>query len=59
MDEKAHIDRIVTAIRQRMRARWPKLQILQDLGKQVPMDLLFICYKAAALMERDYGRRMD
>ena len=59
MDKHTYIDRIIVAIRQRMRARWSRDRIVQDIGKQIPMDLLFICYKAAALIERDYGRRMD
>lgn len=52
------IDMIVLEIRKRMRARWTREQILNELRVHVPSGLLFLCYSAAAIMERDYGRQI-
>lgn len=56
-DDRSYIDNLVTEIRKRMRARWTREQILRELHIHVPSGLLFLCYNAAAIMERDYGRR--
>lgn len=58
MDRHSHIDTIVLEIRKRMRARWTREQIITELCKYMPSDVLFLCYAAAAIMERDYGRRI-
>jgi hypothetical protein len=41
-----------------MRARLTRDQIINELCKFVPSDVLFLCYASAAIMERDYGRRI-
>lgn len=53
------IEQIVVLIRQRMRSLWTKKKIIDDLCKKIPHDVLFICYKAAEIMESDYGRPRD
>lgn len=58
MDRHSHIDTIVLEIRKRMRARWTREQIISELCKHIPSDVLFLCYASAAIMERDYGRRI-
>lgn len=57
-DDRSYIDKIVLEIRKRMRARWTREQILRELSPHVPSGLLFLCYSAAAIMERDYGRQI-
>ena len=57
-DDRSYIDNLVTEIRKRMRARWTREQIIQDLHTHVPLDLLFLCYNSSAIMERDYGRQI-
>ena len=59
MDNHAHLDIIIAAIRQRMRMMWTKEKIIDDLCKKIPNDVLFICYKAAEIMESDYGRSSE
>lgn len=59
MDSHAHLDIIIAAIRQRMRMMWTKEKIINDLCKKIPHDVLFICYRAAEIMESDYGRPRD
>jgi len=59
MFNQDHIELVIHAIRQRMRAQWTKKKIFDDLCKNVPIDVLFICYKAAEIMESDYGRQRD
>lgn len=58
MDRYTHIDTIVLEIRKRMRAHWTREQIISELCKHVPSDVLFLYYTAAAIMERDYGRQI-
>lgn len=58
MDKHAHIDHIVLEIRKRMRAKRTKEEIITELCKYLPGDLLFLCYISAAIMERDYGRQI-
>ncbi len=57
-DDRSYIDKIVLEIRKRMRDRWTREQILRELSPHVPSGLLFLCYSAAAIMERDYGRQI-
>ena len=57
-DDRSYIDNLVIEIRKRMRARWSREQIIQDLQTHVPSGLLFLCYNSAAIMERDYGRQI-
>lgn len=57
-DDRSYIDKIVLEIRKRMRARRTREQILRELSPHVSSDLLFLCYSAAAIMERDYGRQI-
>ena len=54
-----HIEIVIHAVRQRMRAQLTKKKIFDDLCKNVSNDVLFICYKAAEIMESDYGRPRD
>jgi len=58
VDRHGHLDQVVLEIRKRMRARWTREQIIEGLCKFVSSDVLFLCYTAAAIMERDYGRRI-
>ena len=57
-DDRKHIDNIVFEIRRRMRSGMTREQIVNSLSDRVPLDLLFLCYSSAALIERDYGRRI-
>lgn len=41
----------------RMRGGQGMKEIGRDLGRFIPQEQLYIYYVAAALMERDYGRR--
>jgi hypothetical protein len=59
MNSHVHIELIVHEIRQKMRALWTKKKIIDNLCKNIPHDVLFICYKAAEIMESDYGRPRD
>jgi len=52
------IDQVVLEVRKRMRAHHTREQILRELVVHLPSDLLFLCYHAAAIMERDYGRQI-
>jgi hypothetical protein len=56
--DSSTIDTIVLEIRKRMRAGWTREQIIIELHVHVPSGLLFLCYNAAAIMERDYGRQI-
>lgn len=56
-DQHTHLDEIVKAIRQRMRYGQGLREIAKDLGRFIPQDQIYLCYVAAAIMERDYGRR--
>ena len=56
-DQYTHLDEIVKAIRQRMRHGQDIIDIAKDLGRFIPQDQLYLCYAAAAIMERDYGRK--
>jgi len=58
VDRHGHLDQLVYEIRRRMRARLTRDQIINELCKFVPSDVLFLCYASAAIMERDYGRRI-
>lgn len=58
MDRHSHIDMIVVEIRKRMRGGRTREQIITELSKHIPSDMLFICYTSAAIMERDYGRQI-
>jgi len=53
-----HIDQVVLEVRNRMRAHHTRDQIICELIVHLPSDLLFLCYHAAAIMERDYGRQI-
>jgi hypothetical protein len=53
------LEQFIVLIRQRMRSLWTKKKIVDDLCKFIPHDVLFICYKAAEIMESDYGRPRD
>ena len=57
-DDRKHIDNIVFEIRRRMRSGMTRDQIVNSLSDKVPSGLLFLCYTSAALIERDYGRRI-
>jgi len=41
----------------RMRGGQGIKEIGQNLGKFIPLEQLYLYYVAAAIMERDYGRR--
>lgn len=56
-DQHTYIDDIIRVIRLRMRGGQGMKEISKDLGRFIPQDQLYIYYVAAALMERDYGRR--
>lgn len=58
MDSHEYLDQVVREIRKRMRAGWAREQIIEGLCKFVPSDVLFLCYAAAAIMEKDLGRRI-
>ncbi|NDC23831.1 MAG: hypothetical protein EBZ49_06840 [Proteobacteria bacterium] len=57
-DDRKHIDNIVLEIRKRMRSGMTRDQIVNLLNDRIPSDLLFLCYCSAAIIERDYGRRI-
>lgn len=56
-DQYTHLDEIVKAIRQRMRYGQGRREIAKDLGRFISQDQIYLCYAAAAIMERDYGRK--
>lgn len=56
-DQHSEIDEIIKVIRHRMRYGHGIAEISKDLGRFISQDLLYLCYAAAAIMERDYGRR--
>jgi len=55
-DQYTHIDDLIRIIRIRMRGDQGFKDISRDLGRFIPQDQLYLCYAAAAIMERDYGR---
>lgn len=56
-DQHSEIDEIIKVIRHRMRYGHGIAEISKDLGRFISQDRLYLCYAAAAIMERDYGRR--
>jgi len=56
-DHHVHIEDIIRIIRVRMRNGMGMREIARDLGRFIPGDELYVYYVAAALMERDYGRK--
>lgn len=56
-DQHTYIDDFIRVIRLRMRGGQEIKEIGQDLGRFIPQDRLYLCYAAAAIMERDYGRK--
>lgn len=56
-DQHTYIDDLIKVIRMRMRGGQGMKEIGRDLGRFIPQEQLYIYYVAAALMERDYGRR--
>lgn len=56
-DQHTYIDDLIKVIRMRMRGGQGIKEIGQNLGKFIPQEQLYLYYVAAAIMERDYGRR--
>ena len=56
-DQHTYIDDLIKVIRMRMRGGHGMKEIGRDLGKFIPQEQLYLYYVAAAIMERDYGRR--
>lgn len=57
IDNHTHIDDMIRVIRIRMRQGMGMRDIARDLGRFISQDQLYLYYVAAALMERDYGRK--
>lgn len=56
-DQHTHIDDMIRVIRIRMRQGMGMRDIARDLGRFIPGDELYLYYIAAAIMEKDYGRK--
>lgn len=56
-DNHTHIDDMIRVIRIRMRQGMGMRDIARDLGRFIPGDELYLYYAAAAIMEKDYGRK--
>lgn len=50
------IEKIITAIRLRMRAGISKKYIARELGQWIPQEQLFLCYHAAKILEDDRNK---
>ena len=56
-DQHTDVDDFIRVIRLRMRGGASAEEIGRDLGRFIPQDKLYLCYAAAAIMERDHGRK--
>jgi hypothetical protein len=56
-DQHTYIDDLIRVIRMRLRGGHGMKEIGRDLGRFIPQEQLYLYYVAAAIMERDYGRR--
>ena len=53
MQDHWAIEDCIQAIRQRMRFGMSKKQIIDNMSKFFPQEIIFVCYHAAILLEND------
>jgi hypothetical protein len=54
MQDHWQIEACIQAIRQRMRYGMTKQQLIMNMSKFFPQEIIFLCYNAAVILEKDY-----